>query len=120
MRVVARAAREVRRERMIGAGQRAPRNAVAVDVVVAAPLALQLRELLGGEHLAALDRLGRILERIGHPVVHAEVEIAQDEDRRLELLGEIERLAARTRSTPTTLDGISTMCCVSPCERYAT
>ncbi len=36
------------------------------------------------------DRLLGISEGLGHPVVHAEIEIGHDEDRRLQLLGEIE------------------------------
>ena len=77
--VVAGAAREIRRR--VGAGQRAVRDAVAVHVLVAAPLA-DARDGLRVQHLAAIDgRLG-IRERIRHPRVHAEVEIAHDEHRR--------------------------------------
>ena len=39
-----------------------------------------------------MEGLGRVRERVGHPVVHAEVEVRHDEDRRLELLGEVEGL----------------------------
>ena len=85
--VVAGAAGEVRRH--AGAGQRPVGNAVAVDVLVAAPVA-DARQRLGVEHLAAIERLGRVLERVGHPGVHAEVEIAHHEDGRLQALGEVE------------------------------
>ena len=102
---------------MIGAGQRAVGDAVAVDVEVASPLAAELLELLGAEHLAAAIRLGRIDERIGHPVVHAEVEIGEDEDRRLEHLREIERLAGEVEALGDRATGSVQMCCVSPWER---
>ena len=85
--VVAGAAREVGRH--AGAGQRPVGNAVAVDVLVAAPVA-DAGQRLGVEHLAAIERLGRVLERVGHPGVHAEVEVAHHEDGRLQALGEVE------------------------------
>src|SRR5438105_8480596 len=85
--VVPRSAREVRRIGMIGARQCAPRNAVVVDVVITSPFSAELRELFGVQHFAAANGLLRILERIGHPIVHAEVEIAHYKDGSLELLG---------------------------------
>ena len=88
-RIVARPAREVRRHPI--AGNRAVGNAVAVRILVASPLADLLERLLR-EHLAPVDRLVRILEAVRHPVVHAEIEIHHHEHRRLEELGEIERL----------------------------
>ena len=87
--VVAGAAREERRPEL--PGQRAVRDAVAVDVLVAAPLADRLQRLRR-QHLAAVERRLGIRERLGHPVVHAEVEIGHHEDRRLEALGEVEGL----------------------------
>ena len=42
--------------------------------------------------LAAVERLIGIRERLRHPVVHAEVEVAHHEDHDLETLGQIERL----------------------------
>ena len=73
------------------ARQRAVADAVSVNVFVAGETA-EAVEIFLAEHLAAIDRRGRIFERIGHPVVHAEIEIGHDEDQRLELLGQIEGL----------------------------
>ncbi len=87
--VVAAAAGEVGGFGVVGAGQSAIRDGVAIDVFVAAELAEAL-EVVGGENLAAVEGLVRIGERVGHPVVHAEVEVGEDEDRGLQLLGEIE------------------------------
>ena len=88
--VVAAAAREVGRRGMNGSGQRAVADAVSVDVFVAGESA-EAVEIFLAEHLAAIDRRSGIFEGIGHPVVHAEIEIGHDEDQRLELLGQIER-----------------------------
>ena len=73
------------------AGIGAVRNAVAVDVLVAAEILAGL-EILGGHDLAAIV-LTRIVpfERRGQALVHADVEIAHDEDRRLQAVGKIER-----------------------------
>ena len=49
-----------------------------------------LLQIFGGEHLAAIELLRGVFERIRHPVVHAEIEIAHHEDRSLEALGQIE------------------------------
>ena len=90
--VVAGAAREVGGLALAGrAGQRAVRDGVAVDVLVAAPV-LHRDDAGLVEHLAAGDRLLGVREGVGHPEVHAEVEVAQHEHRRLEHLGEVERL----------------------------
>ncbi len=77
---------------MIGSRQRAIADAVAVDVLVAGEAA-QAIEVFLGEHFAALNRLLGIFERVGHPVVHAEIEVGHDEHRRLQLLGQVKRLA---------------------------
>ena len=69
---------------MIGAGQRAVANAVAVHVFVAGKAA-QAVEVFFAQHLAALDRLLRIFERIRHPVVHAEIEVGHDEHQASEI-----------------------------------
>jgi hypothetical protein len=98
VRIVTGAAREVRRHQMIGAGQRAEGDAVSVDVEIAPPLPAELIELLGVEHLAAAIRFGRIDEGIRHPVVHAQVEVGEDEDRRLEHLRQIEGLAGEVET----------------------
>ena len=71
--------------------QRAIRNAVAVRIEIPEERrdVLQLR---GRQHLAAIGTIGIVPgQRRHHPVVHAYVEIAQYEHRRLVPLGEIER-----------------------------
>ena len=74
------------------AGQRAVGDAVAVDIEVAAELDPGL-ELLVGHHLAAVVSARRIpVQRRDQPVVHADVEIEHDEDRRLQPVGEVERV----------------------------
>ena len=65
-----------------------------------APTAAQPSDIFLGQHLAAIHRLLGILKRLGHPNVHAEIEVAQHEHRRLQALGQVEGLASRTRSTP--------------------
>ena len=85
------AAREVSRQRVLGAGNRAVADAVAVDVLVALELAESL-QVLGVQDLAVLDRLGGIGKRLGEPEVHAQVEVGRHEDGRLELLGQVECL----------------------------
>ena len=87
--VVAAAAGEVGRGGMVGAGQGAVADAVAIHVAVTGEAAEPF-EIFGGQHLAAADGLFGIGEGVGHPVVHAQIEIGHDEDRGLELLGEFE------------------------------
>ena len=95
-RIVARTSCEVRRR--IGAGNRAPRNPIVIDIDVASPFAAELLQLLLRQDLSALVRLLWIFERIRHPVVHAQVEIGENEDGSLKHLGEIERLAAEFKT----------------------
>ena len=95
--VVAGAAREVRALGM-DSRQRAIRDAVAVDVEIAGE-ALRLLELLRRQHLAAIGPVAVVPGQLrDHPVVHADVEVAQHEDRRLEPLGEVERLRPTSRT----------------------
>jgi hypothetical protein len=75
---------------MLRSGQRAVANAVAIHVFVARETA-QPVEIFLAQHLAALDGRSGIFERVGHPIVHAEIEIRHDEHQRLELLGQVER-----------------------------
>ena len=84
---------------MRGAGQCAIRNRIAVDILVAGEAA-GLFKLLGVEDLAARDGLFGIVEGLGHPVVHAEVEVGEDEDRGLQRLGKIEGLHAKLEALP--------------------
>ena len=63
-------------------------------VAVAARSRRAAFEFLGAQHLAAIHRLVGIGERLGHPEVHAQVEVAEHEDRRLQALGQVEGLPA--------------------------
>ena len=74
--VVAGSAGEVRRHAV--ARHRAVRDAVTVDIPVAGELAQPLQR--GSvEPLAAVERLGGVVKRLGHPGVHPEVEVRQHE-----------------------------------------
>ena len=77
----------------IRARQRAPADGVAVHVAIARKAAQPL-EILGGQHLAAIQRLLRIRKRLRHPVVHAQIEIGEHKHRRLQPLRQIERRVA--------------------------
>ncbi len=77
---------------MVRSGERPPGDAVAVEVPVATPGLLQALDALGVEDLATVEGCFGIRKRVGHPVVHPEVEVGEDEDGRLEPLGEVERL----------------------------
>src|SRR6266567_2934275 len=81
--VVARTAREVTRGRVVGAGQCAVRDAVAVDVLVAAPFAAEAVQVLLVQDLAAVEWPLGVLESRRDPQIHAEVEVRQHENRRL-------------------------------------
>ena len=76
---------------MVRAGQRPPPDGVPVHVPVAGEAAQPLQVLLV-EHLAAVDGPVGVRERLGHPVVHAQVEVGEDEDRGLEAFGHVEGL----------------------------
>ena len=72
------------------AGQRAPGNAVAVDVIVTAKVDAVL-ELFGSHHLAAIVAALIVPgEGFAQMRIHADVEVEHDEHRRLQALGEIE------------------------------
>ena len=92
---VTRAAREVGRRGVVDeSGKGPPGDAVAVHVRIAPELAepadVLLELLFGPDHLAAIERLLGVGEGIGHPVVHAQVEVGHQEDRGLEALREVE------------------------------
>ena len=88
---VTRAAGEVGRFRM-HARHRAIGNSIAILVEIAMKL-LELQQLFLAEHLAAVGLVAVVpFEVAAHPVVHADIEIGQDEHGRLQPLGEIERL----------------------------
>ena len=89
--VVTRAARE-KRAFGVDAGQRTRCDRVVVFGRVAEEL-LHLFEFFAGEHLSAVGLVAVVpLEPRYDPVVHADVEIGEHEDRRLETLGQVERL----------------------------
>ncbi len=68
------------------------RNAVAVDVEVAAEI-LACLQLGFGHDLAAVEPPRVVpIERLAEPLVHADVEVEQDEDRRLQPVGQIESI----------------------------
>ena len=85
------AAREVAASGGVGARQRAPRNAVAVHILVAGEFLAGIE--LGGAHdLAAVifTRIGP-LERFAQMLVHADVQVAHDKHRGLQTFGQIQR-----------------------------
>ncbi len=78
----------------MGPGIGAVGNAVAVDVEIAAEILARL-ELRRGHHLAAVEAPGVVpFEGLAQPLVHADVEVEEDEDRRLQPVGEVEGLGA--------------------------
>ena len=87
---MARAAREIRRHAR--ARHRAVRDAVAVDVLVAAPLARAAPA--SPRRAPCRDRAAcsGYANGFDHPGVHAEIEVAHHEHERLEPLGEVERV----------------------------
>src|SRR6266850_7045774 len=82
---------------MICSGQRAIWNAVAVHVAV--PLETsKLFEIFGCEHFPAIESLLWIFEWIGHPVIHAQIEVAHHENRRLESFRKVKRLVTHVET----------------------
>src|SRR6266536_1130141 len=92
--VAGRAAGEERAARRMGARIGAIGNAVAIDVEISAEIIVDLY-VLRAHDLAAVEA-ARIVpgERPAQAMVHADVEIEHDEDRRLQPVGEIERRGA--------------------------
>ena len=90
--VVAGAAREECALRM-HAGQRARRDVVLVLAAYSGGTSRIFSSSFRVQHAAAIGPVGVVPgEARHHPVVHADVEIGQHEDRRLEALRQIERL----------------------------
>src|SRR5262252_8314439 len=89
--------RKVRGCGMVRSGQGPIRNAVPIYISITLEAA-QFLQLFGVEHLASIEFLLRIYERIGHPVVHPEIEIAHDEYGRLESFGKIERVVPHRKT----------------------
>ena len=74
----------------MGAGIGAVGNAVAVDVEIAAEIAAGL-QLLRRHHLAAVHGMGVVPGKgRAEMLVHADIEIKHDEDRRLQPVGQVE------------------------------
>src|SRR5436309_9055957 len=72
--IVSAATRKIRRRPMLRSWQGPVADRISVHVFVAAK-ATELVEILFGQNLPALNRLIGIWKRIGHPGVHAQVEI---------------------------------------------
>ena len=90
---------EVRSRRVIRSRERAVRNTVSIHVGVTLE-APKFLEILNRKHLASIEFLRWIFERIRHPVVHAKVEIAHHEDRRLKSFGKIEGFITHIEAFP--------------------
>ena len=76
---------------MIGSGESAVWNTVAVHILVACESAEAIKIFLA-QNFSALDRLFRVFERIRHPVVHAKIKIGHHEHQCLELLRQLKRI----------------------------
>ena len=73
------------------ARQRAPGDAIAINILVATEVEAGV-ELLGAEHLAAVVATGVVpLQGLAQPLVHADVQVGHHEHRRLQALCQIER-----------------------------
>ncbi len=96
--VARRTAREEAAFRRVRAGIRAVADTVAVDVDIAAEL-LDAVEIFGVIHLAAVVT-ARVVphERIRHHFVHAEFEVGHDDDRRLQPIGDVERVGRKVET----------------------
>src|SRR5262249_40054238 len=95
--VMTASAREVGRSWVIRSGQSTVRNAIAVYVGV--PLkAPEPFEVFRSENLPAVEFLFRILERISHPVVHAQIQIAHHKDRCLEAFSKVKGVVAHAEA----------------------
>ena len=80
---------------MISAWQRAIGDSVAVDVLIARPLATETVQVFLDSTLPRSNGLSGYLNG-SHPEVHAEVEVREDKNRRLEPFGEIEGARANS------------------------
>ena len=114
--VVARAAREVGALRVLDAGQRAVRDAVAVDVAVA----LELRQLRERRRRRAPCRGPTACSGYGNgsliQLFMPRSRSREHEHRRLQPLGQVERRACRTRSSRAPSRAAAPGGCVSPCD----
>ena len=74
---------------MIRARKRAIGNAVTIHIAITLEASKPL-QVLHRKDLAAIEFLGGILERIRHPIVHAQIEITHHENGCLEAFRKIE------------------------------
>src|SRR6202023_868863 len=96
--VLAGATRKEGAARGVGPRKGTKRDAVAVDVEIAAELYAS-SELLRGLDLAAAVAAAFVpFEGLDQPVVHADVKIEHDEDRGLQPVGEIERFGGKGKA----------------------
>src|SRR5207253_910127 len=102
---------EVRALGRVRAGQRAPRDAVAVHVLVAAEVAAGL-QLLRRHHLAAVVGLALFPdERLAQALVHADVQVGHHEHRRLQPVGQVARAPFQPAPTTMPMEAISSSAC---------
>ena len=95
--IMTRAACKVRRAVVVRAGQRTVADAIAIHVLEARPGAEALN-ILRRQHLAAVEWFLWISERLTHPQIHTEVQVAQHKDRRLQTLSQVEGLHAEFKT----------------------
>ena len=74
---------------MVRPRQRTPANRIAIHVAITRKSA-QLIQVFLGQHLAPVLRSRRIVERFRHPVIHAQIQIAQHKHRSLQPFRQIE------------------------------
>src|SRR5690348_13390507 len=82
--VVTAATREISSRRMLGSRKRSVSDRVAIHIFVSAKAA-QLVEIFFRQNLAALNRFLWIRKRIGHPVIHAQIEVGHYKNYGLQL-----------------------------------
>ena len=95
--VVSAAARKPCRIGVLGSGQRAIADAVSVHILIAGKAAKPIQIFLA-QYFAAIQRRLRIRERIAHPVIHPDIQVAEHEHRSLQTLGNIERRPAELKA----------------------
>ncbi len=76
----------------VGARYRAPGNAIAIDIEIAAEILARIQHL-GGHHLAAIVAATVVpVEGLAQAIVHADIQIEQDKHRRLQAVSQVEGL----------------------------
>ncbi len=99
----------------MGAGKGAPGDGVAIDIEIAAE-SLARFQFLRRSSPCRGHRVGAVVpgKGLAQPLIHADIQVFQHEDRRLQPLGQVEGQGARTRTIPWGLPGSSSTCLVSP------